>query len=267
MDSRPHASIGEVLGELQMEFPDITISKIRFLESQGLIQPERTTSGYRKFYDADVARLRWILEQQQEHFLPLKVIKERLADMDARGVIPGAAPESVPASRSRRATKSATPTRAPRRRKSKANMPELPLDDGVADDLGPFATEAGFDRRALAEAAGLTDAAIADLEAYGLLITAGEVGGEPRYDDEALAIATSAAGLFARGIEARHLRMYRIFAGRELALFQQVIQPILRIRNPESRAAAQEEITELARLGRALRAAYLRAAVADLLDE
>ncbi|MEZ5262158.1 MAG: MerR family DNA-binding transcriptional regulator [Acidimicrobiales bacterium] len=75
---REHLSIGEVLSLLQAEFPDVTISKIRFLESQGLIDPERTPSGYRKFYDADVARLRWILVQQRDHFLPLKVIKDRL---------------------------------------------------------------------------------------------------------------------------------------------------------------------------------------------
>src|ERR1700709_2496020 len=75
-----HLSIGEVLNLLQDEFPDVTISKIRFLESQGLLDPERTPSGYRKFYEADLTRLRWILEQQREHFLPLKVIKERIAN-------------------------------------------------------------------------------------------------------------------------------------------------------------------------------------------
>jgi len=75
-----HLSIGEVLGLLQAEFPDVTISKIRFLESQGLLVPERTPSGYRKFYEADIDRLRWILTQQREHFLPLKVIKDRLGE-------------------------------------------------------------------------------------------------------------------------------------------------------------------------------------------
>src|SRR3954464_13943585 len=73
-----HLSIGEVLSLLQDEFPDVTISKIRFLESQGLLDPERTPSGYRKFYEADIERLRWILREQREHFLPLKVIKDRL---------------------------------------------------------------------------------------------------------------------------------------------------------------------------------------------
>src|SRR6202011_3030577 len=77
---RSHLSIGEVLSLLREEFPDVTISKIRFLESQGLLDPERTPSGYRKFYDDDVERLRWILRQQRENFLPLKVIKGRLSD-------------------------------------------------------------------------------------------------------------------------------------------------------------------------------------------
>src|SRR6478609_4188478 len=80
-----HVSIGDVLDQLRPEFEDITISKIRFLESQGLIDPERTPSGYRKFYPPDVARLRWILHKQKENFLPLKVIKGRLDEVDKNG--------------------------------------------------------------------------------------------------------------------------------------------------------------------------------------
>jgi DNA-binding transcriptional MerR regulator len=75
---RSYLSIGDVLNVLREEFPDVTISKIRFLESRGLLVPERTPSGYRKFYERDVDRLRWILRQQRENFLPLKVIKGRL---------------------------------------------------------------------------------------------------------------------------------------------------------------------------------------------
>src|SRR5467141_4913966 len=85
MADRAYLSIGEVLSLLKEEFSDITISKIRFLESQGLLDPERTPSGYRKFYEDDVDRLRWILRQQKEHFLPLKVIKERLEELDRTG--------------------------------------------------------------------------------------------------------------------------------------------------------------------------------------
>ncbi len=80
MSAKSYLSIGDVLTLLRQEFPDVTISKIRFLESQGLVNPERTPSGYRKFYEQDVERLRWVLRQQREHFLPLKVIKDRLDD-------------------------------------------------------------------------------------------------------------------------------------------------------------------------------------------
>ena len=82
MSGRSYLSIGDVLSMLRQEFPDVTISKIRFLESQGLVNPERSPSGYRKFYDHDVERLRWVLRQQREHFLPLKVIRDRLANGD-----------------------------------------------------------------------------------------------------------------------------------------------------------------------------------------
>ena len=88
MATRTHMSIGEVLSLVQEDFPDVTISKIRFLESQGLLDPERTPSGYRKFYDADIDRLQWILTQQRDNFLPLKVIRERLDEWDATGTPP-----------------------------------------------------------------------------------------------------------------------------------------------------------------------------------
>ncbi|HEV2368448.1 MAG TPA: MerR family transcriptional regulator, partial [Acidimicrobiales bacterium] len=91
MSDRSYLSIGDVLNLLKDEFPDVTISKIRFLESQGLLDPERTPSGYRKFYDADVERLRWILRQQKDHFLPLKVIKGRLEPGGTEGEVEGGA--------------------------------------------------------------------------------------------------------------------------------------------------------------------------------
>ncbi len=94
MSSRTYLSIGDVLTLLREEFPDVTISKIRFLESQGLVNPERSPSGYRKFFEADVERLRWVLRQQREHFLPLKVIRDRL---DAGDLSDGAAGEPVAA--------------------------------------------------------------------------------------------------------------------------------------------------------------------------
>ena len=101
MSSRTYLSIGDVLTLLREEFPDVTISKIRFLESQGLVNPERSPSGYRKFFEPDVERLRWVLRQQREHFLPLKVIRDRLAagDLGDIEVEPGAETEAEPARR------------------------------------------------------------------------------------------------------------------------------------------------------------------------
>ena len=97
MVAGPHHSIGEVLSLLKEEHPDVTISKIRFLESQGLIDPERTPSGYRKFYQGDIDRLRWILTQQRDNFLPLKVIKRRLGEEGFDPVAEiGERPDSLP---------------------------------------------------------------------------------------------------------------------------------------------------------------------------
>ncbi len=271
----PHHSIGDVLGMLREEFPDITISKIRFLESQGLIDPERTPSGYRKFYDGDVDRLRWILHQQKENFLPLKVIKGRLeqlelgggvltdfADLDAPAdpdPVPDPEPEPEPAQEKPKAKR--------RTRKKAAAPPTLPLDDGRADDLAPDPSGVSLTREELAKAAGLTDAEITELESFGLLIPATEAGGRVLFDEDGLAVARLAAGFAKHGIEARHLRMYRSFAEREAMLYQQALLSVLRQRNPEARARAQEELAELAKLGRGLRTAYLRQAARELLAE
>jgi DNA-binding transcriptional MerR regulator len=294
MALKAHASIGEVLAELREEFPDVTISKIRFLESQGLIDPERTPSGYRKFYESDISRLRWILGQQRDNFLPLKVIKDRLDGFDARGEEPhdevevevvvveveaadieippapevevggqqllldGEAPARKRGSRSTMA--------APATRRSRAEA-AVPLDDEPGDDLEREVSGLSLTRSELAHAAGLDDAAIAQLEEFGLLIPARQAGDRVLFDEDSLAIARLAAGFFRQGIEARHLRMYRQFAEREALLFEQVLMPLLRQRNPEARAKAREEMTELARLGRGLRAAFLRNASRDLLGE
>jgi len=238
-----HRSIGEVLTELRVEFPDVTISKIRFLESQGLIAPERTPSGYRKFYPADVERLRWVLHQQKDNFLPLKVIRERL-DLVELGAPPdGDEPPPPP----------------------RVEAPKLPLEDQQEDapNVARSApvTGASLTREELARAAGVDDAELAELESYGLVVPASADSGRALFDEEALAIARTAASFSRRGIEARHLRMYRTYAEREAGLFEQVLAPYLRQRNPEARAKAQDELAELARLGRSLRAALLRQAV------
>jgi DNA-binding transcriptional MerR regulator len=280
-----HQSIGEVLATLREEFPDITISKIRFLESQGLIDPERTPSGYRKFYAGDVERLRWILRQQKEHFLPLKVIRGRLEELeslgDAGGVPdrdangtddgggaatldlepspPAAAPEATPA-RGRRAARSD--------RVAPPAAPAVSIDDDSSEEqLAVSATGASLTRAELARAAGLDDAQLEELESYGLLSPSIQTRDRVLFDEDALAVARLASGFFRHGVEARHLRMYRQFAEREAVLFEQVLLGVLRQRNPEARARAQSELEELARLGRGLRTAYLRRAVRDVLSE
>jgi DNA-binding transcriptional MerR regulator len=325
-----HLSIGEVLNILREEFPDVTISKIRFLESQGLIDPERTPSGYRKFYESDVSRLRWILHQQKENFLPLKVIKERLDRMGEEQPAPVhsiARPKPrgrrAPSRRAQRAQDLApqlplgdpmpasaddeelTPTaengdrarmdertpprekaeRTPRRENAertppraeeprpapRAEEPRPPRPDAAppeaTDDAAPTRGKDGLTRRELARSAGLEDWQLNELESFGLLEPVAYNGGEALFDDEGQAIASAAAGFYAHGISARHLRMYKHFAEREAGLFEQVMQQYIRQRNPEARAKAQQELASLSRLGRALRSAFLVHAVRDSLGE
>jgi DNA-binding transcriptional MerR regulator len=238
--TRPYLSIGEVLTLLKDEFPDVTISKIRFLESQGLLDPERTPSGYRKFYDNDVARLRWILRQQREHFLPLKVIKGRLiGETESEG----AADEDA-----------ATGTAAPA-----ASSTE-------PDPLTPPRSGTSLTLQELASSCGLETSDLKELERYGL-IGSRTVGGTAYFDDDALAAAHVAAGFMKFGVEARHLRMYKTAAEREAGFFEQVVMPMLKQRNPEARRQASETLGELARLGQQLRGTMLRNALRDYLEE
>src|SRR5689334_19298918 len=158
MMARAHVSIGDVLNQLRDEFPEVTISKIRFLESQGLVDPERTPSGYRKFYSYDVERLRWILREQREHFLPLKVIKERLEEIDRNGGF-GETPESKAEASEAVAALFASAHDAP-------DAPGRRDADRVADSLAdqgdePFLADNGgaiLTRSELAHLAGLDDA-------------------------------------------------------------------------------------------------------------
>lgn len=254
----PHLSIGEVLEQLRGQFPDVTISKIRFLESQGLIDPERTPSGYRKFSEDDLARLEWILTQQRDHFLPLRIIRDRLDEFGPTGAPAHDAPD-YDLGRDR-------------------DTPRLPFEDAVdaADDeletLGVIArndaTPTGeLSRAELIDTTGLTDAQLCALEDHGLVTPVIGSGERALYDDEALTAAVIAAGFYARGIEARHLKMYSHFADREGALFAQVLIPYLRQRNPMARERLQEELEELTRLGRRLRTEMLRRALRDELIE
>jgi len=313
-----HLSIGEVLNILREEFPDVTISKIRFLESQGLVDPERTPSGYRKFYESDVSRLRWILHQQKENFLPLKVIKERLERMGEEQPAPVHAIARVkprgrraPSRRARHAQDLAPqlplgdpmpvspeheelapaaengeearrddpPSRdrdapprddhPPPRPDDAARPPrsEEPPADAPDDTAAPTGLKNGLTRGELARTAGLEDWQLNELESFGLLEPVAYNGRDALFDEEGQEIATAAAGFYAHGIGARHLRMYKHFADREAALFEQVILQYRMQRNPEARAKAQQELASLSRLGRALRSALLVNAVRDSLAE
>jgi len=278
-----HLSIGEVLSLLQDEFPDVTISKIRFLESQGLIDPERTPSGYRKFYEADIDRLRWILVQQREHFLPLKVIKDRLSDPDALDGAPEpppspAEPEAAPvpvSSDGALASEGSEPgggdaqpiwmadlARASAQSKVSAatEAAQLPLDM----DTGP--TEVSLTADELAQASGLTRDALRQLEQYGLL-EGRTMGDDVFYDGDALLVATKAAAFAAHGVEPRHLRMFKVAADREAGFLEQLAMPLLKQRNPAARREAVAMVEELSGLGHDLRSVLLRAKLRQHLDQ
>jgi DNA-binding transcriptional MerR regulator len=268
-----HLSIGEVLSLLRDEFPDITVSKIRFLESQGLINPERTPSGYRKFYEPDVERLRWILRQQREYYLPLKVIKGRLGQIengDESADEPEPAEVARPASRAHApaATAAVAPASgAPQPARVTGIVTAGPSDAPKEREEQGELTGASFTRAELVRAAGLDDHELAELESYGLLPEPRQVGRTVLFDESALEIARLARGFLRHGVEARHLRMYKSFAEREASLYTQVVAPLLKQRNPQAKQRAQETATELARLGRALRAAMLRGTIDSALHE
>lgn len=245
---RAFLSIGEVLDLLKDEFPDVTISKIRFLESQGLLDPERTPSGYRKFYDDDIARLRWILTQQKENFLPLKVIKGRLSAK------PEADPEDEPAVVP--AAETVTPG-SPSPARAARPAPEQPMArSGLVGDVSGVSMT--FDE--LRSASGLEPAALRELERFGL-VEGKPVGGQTYYDEDALVVARLCASFGKHGVEARHLRMYKTAVERESGFYEQVIMPLIKQRNPASRRQALDTLAELSQLGGDLRSALLRAAL------
>ncbi len=420
MSSRSYLSIGDVLTLLREEFPDVTISKIRFLESQGLVNPERSPSGYRKFFDHDVERLRWVLRQQREHFLPLKVIRDRLADgnlddgdevlngnaVSARAPEPvhatasgGAAsraqgghtsasasesptsaasyaaeqptkadeeamarivadasrrtallPEDAPGRRGLQvvgdagspgavatttsaAPHAAVPTVAPstgtagatetraqagrtdrtashpsgaaagragasrggsgsgsgsgngapaRASAAAADTPRAASGAGqrgsgggqggsrkgpapvasapVAETTAAVVTGASLTAEELSAASGLAVEEVAGLVSFGLIEPI-SVAGIETYDEDALTVANLAASFRAFGIEPRHLRLYRNAVDREIGLIEQVVIPLLRQRNPESRQRALDGADELGALGQSMRATLLKQAL------
>ena len=228
--ARAYLSIGEVLGKLRGDFPDITISKIRFLESEGLIEPQRTPSGYRKFTASDLDRLRYVLLLQRDQYLPLRVIKENLEALD-RGLEP-AANGGVASPR-----------------------PALASVDG---DSSPesfvHTSDMRLSREELLKASGLTDTQLVDLESYGFVALRGR-----HYDSDALSVAKSVAEMAGFGIETRHLRSFKSAADREIVLIEQVITPIIRQKSADSKARAEEVQKQIASLSVRLHASLVRA--------
>ena len=250
--SRGHRSIGEVLSLLSTEHPDLTISKIRFLESQGLIAPQRTPSGYRKFFDADIEKLNWILVQQRDHFLPLKEIKRRLV---AGEVPPSALRSAAPGSNDPPGTPSLF---ASRRDEEDAEDAEDSRDAAV-DSVSLTAEE-------LAQAVGSDVDHIAELQRLGLIApTSGSDGHETGavFDQEALLAARTVAALAEHGIPARNLRMFRVAADREAGVYEQLLGPLM-ARNATARL--RSELAEILELTESLHRLLLRRLLRPHLD-
>ncbi|MFG1721431.1 MerR family transcriptional regulator [Micromonospora chalcea] len=223
-------SIGEVLAQLRPEFPDVTISKLRFLEAEGLVEPQRTPAGYRKYGWDDVARLRFVLTAQRDHYLPLRVIREQLAQWDGSGPSPG---------RGRPNLVAVGPG---------GEVPGRESVDSVES------SEVRLDRAGLIARSGVDESTLAELERLGVLVS------DPPgwYDADALIIASAVAGLAAYGLEPRHLRAYRSAADREVGLFAQLVAPLARQSDPAARARAAETARELVALSQRLHAALVR---------
>ncbi|HUF98150.1 MAG TPA: MerR family transcriptional regulator [Ilumatobacter sp.] len=335
-----YLSIGEVLGLLLEEFPDVTISKIRFLESQGLISPERTSSGYRKFYDEDVELLRVILTEQRLNYLPLRVIKDRLetGEIDPTGEhlrnndtandTAGNTATDTASNTVSDAVIDPTPAAPTGRVAAALEAPPSSFERVVDDDLaaafatttvhdGRAATTAGraggvvdatdsgddtdggydepvpatsvashpasraqpaapegrsiaatpqllpgvlLDRAELCSMVGVTPSELEQLESFGVLAP-NTRNGTPLYDDEAVAIAAPAVQFLRLGVDARHLRAFRTAAEREVGLYEQLITPRYRQRNPEARAEALDQLRTLNQLGGSLRAALTQHAL------
>jgi DNA-binding transcriptional MerR regulator len=224
-------SIGEVLGQLRSDFPDVTISKIRFLESAGLVEPQRTPSGYRKFTHDDIQRLRYVLAAQRDQYLPLRVIKEHLEALD-RGLEPPSRPGGRPS----------------------VPVSLVPNDQVPGPDSFSGRTGMRLSRPELLESSGLREEQLRELESFGLVA--------PRsghYDADSLTIATTVCELAAFGLEARHLRAYKAAADREVGLVEQVVAPLRQRGSAESSGRAEEIVRELASLSVRLHAALVKA--------
>jgi DNA-binding transcriptional MerR regulator len=225
-------NIGQVLDELRSDFPSVTIPKIRFLEDKGLIKPERTPAGYRKFSHDDVARLRYVLRMQRDHYLPLKVIGEHLDAID-RGLEPPPIEAVVP------------------------TVPKVALSEDGLPSPASFSRRDNLrlSRKELVKIAGITEELLDQLEQYGLIAAR---AGTRHYDTDALVIAQTARELADFGFEPRHLRAFKTAADREVGLVEQVVAPMQRGRDASASARAEEAVSEIAALSVRLHATLVK---------
>jgi DNA-binding transcriptional MerR regulator len=225
-----------VLVQLRADFPDVTISKIRFLESEGLVQPERTAAGYRQFSSRDVERLRYVLAAQRDHYLPLRVIKEQLEELDRGGL--GRLAESL----------------ADRGRRSLVNSLPGAVTGLVGSEDLDVADTVRMTQEELLAAAGIGMVTLTELEQFGL-VRPGPAG---FYDTDAVLVARTAQAMTDFGLEPRHLRAFRASADREVGLLAQIVTPMSRQRDPDARARADEVVRELAVLSLRLHAVLVK---------
>lgn len=211
-------TIGQVLSALEGEFEGISASKIRFLEDKGLVSPQRTNTGYRKYSEQDIERLRYVLQLQRDQYLPLKVIRERLADLDA-GQLPQGAP-------------------APAEQESAVQAVPQVQQSVTATDPGQLYT-----LRELGQAAGVDMPLLRELLNYGLLEE-----GKEAYDQYDLAVTEVCNQLTAHGLHPRHLRAFRAAADREVDLVETAVGPLALRKDEESQARAAELAGEIAQL-------------------
>jgi DNA-binding transcriptional MerR regulator len=230
-------SIGAVLDLLRGDFPDVTISKIRFLEAEGLVTPERTASGYRRFTAYDCARLRFILTAQRDQYLPLKVIKAQL-DAQPDGELPQTG--------------------------SAYGVPRLvPVSAGSDEDTAAVApTQVRLSREDLLARSGVDDELLTALVKAGVITT----GPGGFFDEHSVVIAQCARALAEYGVEPRHLRAFRSAADRQSDLIAQIAGPVVKAGKAGARDRADDLAREVAALAITLHTSLIKSAVRDVLD-
>ena len=229
MTTRKPLTIGETINLLKDEFPDVTVSKVRFLESQGLIHPDRSSSGYREFRADDLDRIRYILRQQRDHFLPLRVIKSKLTAWE------------------------------------RGEEPTVPVPEGAPAEAYFASSGATMLADELARTAGIPTDLVDRLVAEGILRPRG-TDDRPTFTDDDLAIARAAHRLVNRGYDTRHLRSMQRGANREADLIGQLAGPLLRHGSPKSRREAAEILADAAQGMRDLQEALLRDQLRRMLE-